>query len=510
MNSALKISGTCELQVNHQKISATHAMKKRSLVLVTVDCLRADHVGFLGYSRPVTPFLDSLAPESTVFSDAIVAGAPTYFSFPGIIASRHPLALGREILGVAPGEATLATVLHGAGYKTAAFVAGNPYLSARFGYDQGFDNFQDYLGTRLDAVFTPSQTSGSPLNRMLRNLSRTTRLTAAAYDKLYFQYVLFRSLRQNLSLDQVRRYPAADVIVDHASTWLNSVGDRSFFLWIHLMDPHHPYYPPQEAISAIGATDLDARRARELNANWNRGDVRPSSLGRFRSQVLTLYDAGVYWADKQIARLAETLKRFQRWDDTVFVVTADHGEEFLEHGARYHGPENLPEHLIHVPLLIHAPGEKPGSISNPFSHIHLAPTLLEALQVAVPGSFQGQPYWNAISSGASISDVPIVESLDACNNPFHLEDRMRPRQMAVRDDRYKLVIRFGERKEMLYDLKADPAEQSPLPADAAKLDRKRLWQIARTHLQKSRQGGESAAFRARVRQFQQSATPLDH
>ena len=116
-------------------------MKPRSLVLITVDCLRADHVGFLGYSRPVTPFLDSLAENNTVFSNAIVAGTPTYFSFPGIMASRYPLALGRDVVGIAPQETTLATALHHAGYATAAFLAGNPYLSSRFGYDQGFDTF---------------------------------------------------------------------------------------------------------------------------------------------------------------------------------------------------------------------------------------------------------------------------------------------------------------------------------------------------------------------------------
>src|SRR5215469_4597582 len=125
---------------------------QNSIVLVTVDCLRADHVGFGGYTRPITPFLNSLAESSVVFSDAIVAGAPTYFSFPAIIASRYPLGLGRDVLGIAPGEPTIATALREAGYKTAAFVAGNPYLTARFGYNQGFDRFHDFLDEELGAV----------------------------------------------------------------------------------------------------------------------------------------------------------------------------------------------------------------------------------------------------------------------------------------------------------------------------------------------------------------------
>src|ERR1700681_160217 len=118
---------------------------KKSVLLVTVDCLRADHVGFMGYARSTTPFLDSLASESFVVPTAIVAGAPTYYSFPAILASRMPLALGRDVVGVAPGESTLATVLRESGYVTGAFSAANPYISPHFGYDQGFEVFRDFL-----------------------------------------------------------------------------------------------------------------------------------------------------------------------------------------------------------------------------------------------------------------------------------------------------------------------------------------------------------------------------
>ena len=125
---------------------------KRSLILITVDCLRADHVGFLGYNRPTTPFLDFLAEESVFFCNAIVAGAPTYYSFPAIMASRHPLALGRDVVGLAPNEETLTMTLKREGYATAAFLAGNPYLSPRFGYDNGFDVFLDHLNAPLEAI----------------------------------------------------------------------------------------------------------------------------------------------------------------------------------------------------------------------------------------------------------------------------------------------------------------------------------------------------------------------
>src|SRR3981189_3970084 len=131
---------------------------RKSVVLVTVDCLRADHVGFMGYDRPITPFLDTLASESFFVPAAIVAGAPTYYSFPAILASRMPLALGRDVIGLAPGEGTLATVLRESGYATGAFSAGNPYISPRFGYDQGFEVFRAFL----DFEVQPTQETLSP------------------------------------------------------------------------------------------------------------------------------------------------------------------------------------------------------------------------------------------------------------------------------------------------------------------------------------------------------------
>lgn len=482
-------------------------MNKRSLVLVTVDCLRADHVGFLGYARPVTPFLDSIARESAVFRDAVVAGVPTYFSFPAIMASRYPLALGRDVLGVAPGEPTLATALRGAGHATAAFLAGNPYLSPRFGYDQGFDELHDFLDSPLPTegqpVTFPSNGHLSGLNRRIEAVSRRTRATAATYDELYFWYCQWRSASDEFSMDSLRRYPAANVIVDQACAWLDALRGRQFFLWLHLMDPHHPYYPPEEALQALGASQMTARRARFLNSFWNRGDIGPSRWRRYRDEILSLYDAGVYWVDQQLSRLVQTLKDLQLWDETVFAVTADHGEGFLEHGSRYHSPTSLPEELIRVPLSIHAPDAAGVNISQPFSLIHLAPTLLGAAGVDRPKSFRGRNCWDQVVTGDLPPETTITECVEACNNPFRVEDRVRPRLLAIRNDEHKLVMYFSQNTGHLYSLKDDPAERSPLPADLHVNERVRLLQMARGHLQNPK-GDTEFALRARLREVRQA------
>jgi arylsulfatase A-like enzyme len=484
-------------------------MKKRSLVLVTVDCLRADHVGFNGYSHAVTPFLDSLARNSVFFTCAIAAGAPTYFSFPAIMTSRYPLGLGRDVVGIAPDEPTIATALRDAGHATAAFLAGNPYLSRRFGYHQGFDEFHDCLDSEpaeeSKAQLNPAKKRRSDFNRRLEVASRHSRVTAAAYDELYFWYCQWRSAPKNFSMDMLRRYPAADVIVDRACSWLSGLREQCFFLWIHLMDPHHPYYPPPETLSEVGASHITARRARLLNSLWNRGDIGPRRLQRYRPEILSLYDAGVYWVDKQISRLVQVLDQLQRWDETVFVVTADHGEEFLEHGARYHEPLNLPEQLIHVPLLVRAPELSGMRISQPFSVIHLTPSLLKAVGTDIPDGFQGRSHWEQILTGSLRSETAIAECIQGCTNPLRVDDRFRPRLLAVRDSEYKLVIHFSDKTDYFYDLKNDPEERSPLPAGVQTRERVRLLQIAREHLRKSRSDRNvDLALRARLREIRQS------
>jgi arylsulfatase A-like enzyme len=481
-------------------------MKKRSLILITVDCLRADHVGFLGYSRPVTPFLDSLAANSLVFSQAIVAGAPTYFSLPAIMASRYPLALGRDILGIAPGEPTLATALQQAGYFTAAFLAGNPYLSARFGYHQGFETFRDFLDSSLpgDSVPNPPASGISKLNLQLQRASRRSPVSAAAYDELYFWYCQCRFRRETASMDRLRRYPAADVIVDQARSWLSGFGNEPFFLWLHLMDPHHPYYPPREALSALGDSRITDRRARFLNSFWNR-DISRQKAQPYRAEIISLYDAGIHWVDKQIARLVRSLEQFKKWDDTVFAVTADHGEEFLEHGNRYHSPTNLLDPLIRVPLLVRAPGTSAARFPESFSLINLAPTLLEAVGAAVPENSQGRSHWQEIALVTLSSQPAIVECIAECNNPFQTVDRMSSRLMSVRDSEHKLVLHFGEKTELLFDLKSDPGENSPLPVGALPQTRTRLLRLALMHIRGMQQGREwKLRLRARVRDLQQS------
>jgi arylsulfatase A-like enzyme len=494
--------------------------KQKSLVLVTVDCMRADHAGFMGYRRPTTPYLDRLAAESFVFPMASVAGAPTYYSFPAILASRYPLALGRDVLGIGPGEPTLASALQGSGYATAAFLAGNPYLSERFGYDQGFTVFEDSLRDQLE----PTSEVKSPtlplrfnrtwhqLNRRLDRWAHASRSLGRIYDSLYFQYCQRLAMAPPESMDALRRFPAAEVIVSQALDWVSSVKGSPFFLWLHLMDPHAPYYPKPEALRLMGTGEISAFRARYLNSCWNRSDLSSSGRRRYCEDVVALYDAGIRWVDVQMARLSQRLKETDLWEDCVFALTADHGEEFLDHGGCFHPPSRLTEELIHVPLLLRVPGtpkrELPKSL---FSLLHLAPTLMDVLQLEIPSEFRGQSHWKRIVEGTREEDVVAVsESVAECTNPFQRAKRLGSRVLVIRRGQMKLVLHLGTGAEELFDLQADPQENSPLPIDAGRETRRQLLDSARIHIQDSRSKREpEMRLRASLREIRNECLQSD-
>jgi arylsulfatase A-like enzyme len=489
----------------------------RSLLLITVDCFRADHAGFLGYSRATTPFLDELAKESLVFSNAIVAGAPTYFSFPAIMASRYPLGLGRDVVGLAPKEPTIASTLSESGYATAAFLAANPYLSPRFGYDGGFRVFKDFLDRETSFSLSGAEAGenhrfASRWNQRLAKASHTLGPVGAIYDELYFQYCQRLGSSQAASFDQMRRFPSADVIVDRACDWLSGIAGQPFFLWLHLMDPHSPYYPKQEALDLMGEGSLDALGARYFNSYWNRGDISTTRLRPHRESIVSLYDAGIRWVDAQVARLVTTLQALELWQDCIMALTADHGEEFLDHGGRYHPPSRVAEELVRVPLLLHGPGLRQARTSAPpFSLLHLAPTLLDMVDIPIPSSFRGRSHAAVLKSGGTSESDAIIECVAGCTNPFLAENRLQRRVLAVRESRYKMVLDFQAPLEQLFDLEADSGEERPLPPDSEKPVRRRLLERAWQHLAdslSSRNEDHRMASRLRELRLEWTSAPV--
>ena len=165
---------------------------------------------------------------------------------------------------------------------------------------------------------------------------------------------------------------------------------------------------------------LTAARASYLNESWNRSDVGSKRLRRYREEIVALYDAGIRWVDAQLSKLADGLRESKLWENCIFALTADHGEEFLEHDGRYHAPCMM-EELIHVPLLLRVPGARSQKVSSrPFSLIHLAPTLLEAAGSAIPAEFQGRSHWTQLKAWK------IMERACDCGERFRMYESVSP------------------------------------------------------------------------------------
>ncbi len=480
----------------------------RSLILVTIDCLRADHVGFLGYERPTTPFLDSLASQSFVFRNAIAAGVPTYYSLPAILASRPPLSLGRDVLGLAPDECTISSELRECGFATGAFLAANPYLSPRFGYDRGFDVLRDFLENGPAESIGEQGGRGEPrlrsrANQMLSRACHRWPPLGAAYEELYFRYCRKLDAPADDAMDSLRRFPAADVMVDHAIPWLRGNAGGPFFLWLHLMDPHSPYFPKPEALERMGDSRLRGNRARDTNSYWRREDLSAKRLQTKRDEVIALYDAGIRWADTQIRRLTEKLVELNLWDKCALAVTADHGEEFLDHGGRFHTPLKLTQELTRVPLLLRVPGHSQGgNFDSPLSLIDLAPTLLDIMGIPQPAEFRGRSCWNQLQKNERWDRPVVTECVHGCTNPFHPDGRIGSRILAIMKGKNKLIVNFATGTEQLFDLESDPLELHPLPWDSAKAVRQELLQYAKRHLAESRKALDfDRCLGARLRDF---------
>src|SRR5437763_15501183 len=241
----------------HAALAAT--LSSPNVVFITVDTLRADHLGCYGDKQIRTPNIDTLAADGTRFERAYTAVPVTLPSHTVIFTGTYPMLSGVHDFAankLSPNQPTLASVLRKEGYTTGA-VIGSAVLDSRFGLNQGFD--------------------------------------------FYYDHVDFNRLQES-NLDAMER--PGNVVTDVALDWLGKNTQAKFFLWMHLYDPHYPYRPPA-----------------------------PYSE-QYKDR---LYDGEIAFADAQYGRLIAFLKAKGLYDNTLIVLTGDHGESLGEHGEKTHG-----------------------------------------------------------------------------------------------------------------------------------------------------------------------------
>ena len=308
----------------------------RGLVLVTIDTLRADHVG--AYGGPVaTPALDALAAEGALIEHAVTPTPTTGPAHASLFTGLHPWRHGVLENGVplADETATLAEHARSHGFATAAFVS-SYVLHERFEFDRGFDVYG----------FDP-----------------TTPLDVQSGDEEEFY-----------SRGEVATSAAMRWLTDHTAT-----SKAPFFLWVHVFDPHAPYEPP-------------TRYALEQDAAVNLAHKRISGGRNARQELareIRAYRGEVRYVDAQLGRLIDRLRILGLLEDSAVIVTSDHGEGLGDHGLLRHG-RNLHEELVHVPLLVRAPGVAAGTrLTGPAQLEDLLPTALALMGVPIPDGLDG-------------------------------------------------------------------------------------------------------------------------
>lgn len=396
-----------------------------NVVLLVVDSLRFDHVGPRGEQVTLTPAIDEWFGEQGItFSNFFANSTNTPPCMTAMLTSTYPLEYGGFDY-IVDERTSIAEHLSAEGYDTAA-IHSNPYLSSRSNFDKGFDHYNDNLLPGF--VDSLSFLSDSNLNRLNK---------------------LVRIIRQ-------LPYLPADSVNSKAEDWIEMRGDQ-FFLWLQYMDAHGPYLDRSDQV----------RRYDKLKSEtlWQKAVKNPEKITEQEAETLRRsYREEVKYVDRAIGEFMEWLSETGRLEDTVVVLTADHGEQFREHGHFSHGDKPYDE-LVRVPFFIRLPDETNGERMVRGSHVDVLPTLLNLLGI-------DRAKTDEIRGRNILNDTDHRDE----NRPVYMQQRVRSAGIdfyGVRAENWKYILNTQREREELYDLESDPNEQS----DVSRENRDRLTEL---------------------------------
>lgn len=417
--------------------------KLPNVVLIILDTVRADHMSVYGYGRKTTPNLDMLAPEGVLFRNAISSSDITLGShasmFTGLYTSWHrahpapPHDQGR----LDSSFRTLAQTLSEHGYTTFADLANCAYLRPEFGLTGGFGYYDVRPSVRR---------TGGGGEYYLRPLVRP----------------ILEHLGSTAEIDRV--YRRADQITGDGLRLLTAMRRRAgpFFLTLNYMDAHDPYIPPPPYRDLFPGRNpaFHNQRVPELREEMA---VSPSiPVGAELTHIVSQYDGGIAFMDAEVKRLLDEMKQSGIYDDTLIIVTADHGEGLGERGIQGH-PASVHQELVHVPLWVKYPSssniQAGRKLDTLVSSVDIMPTVLDIAGIPIPPELQGQSL-RTLDAGSS---RPVFSESFIYDHLGQLRGRSDAGQRALYHDSWKLLATTNGKME-LYDWKADPTESQDLIA----------------------------------------------
>ncbi|WP_159900238.1 sulfatase-like hydrolase/transferase [Salinirussus salinus] len=392
-------------------------MTERNVVIVTYDSLRADHCGYMGYERDTTPNLDELAEEGVGFTNAISPASRTNPSMAGVFTGEPMVARDRV---ADPDHArrhlarygTLAEEVSGRGYTTGAFNP-NAYASRHYGFDRGFDHFEDFLfsSDQYQQVFQ-------------KHLSDST------------LYTLVRNFRNYLRREEA--FKTWDRYIDEIEAWCKDQSEP-FLLWVFSLDTHFPHLTPRQHREW---SSLFEQYYYNWRCNQLIDEMDPDLSEKEVRKIVDIYDDSVRFGDVLLYELQERLAEF----DPVYVVFGDHGEAFGERDIYGHFYPSLYEENIHVPLVV---SEAVDGIDD-----HTKPLSLTQVP-SIVSQFTGGDDRPEVGNWAVASDY---------------DGRTDRNLIAVRTEEAKQIVSWQDgqvAREETYDLREATLEESPLPIDSS-------------------------------------------
>ena len=387
---------------------------KPNILLLTIDTMRADHLGCYGYHHPTSPHIDALASEGVLGERFFCGGTPTQPSYTSLYTGQHAITHGIVAHG---GKTSLSTEA--------------PFLPQLF----------------LEAGYTTCAVD---------NLWRMRPWFGRGYE-----YYIDPSVRRTLLLSVT-----CEELNSRSISWMRAHANEPFFLFLHYWDPHFPYTPPQRYrelfYNGSNATDpnnhsLDTYYQQPLGSiareTWLRTADGPVTDDEY---VIALYDAETRYVDDGIGEMLDALDNAGLAEQTLVILLADHGESLTSHGI-YFNHTGLYDCTLHVPFIARWPGHLPQGIRLPhmLQHHDVASTILEASGLPIPTTMDGRSFWRLLTGEDRQWQRKRMVSVECTWQA----------KWSLRNDRYKFILArhkdlFGNPLRELYDLVVDPGEEN--------------------------------------------------
>lgn len=385
----------------------------KNVVLVTLDATRRDVFGIYGNKKGLTPTFDSLRDNSLVYTRGQSIGPYTQASFTGLLTSSYYLDHWQKE-GLSPEHTLISEPLRKTGIATAAFHS-NPYLFGFLGWERGWDMFYDSIDDEPDPRLS---------------------------------------------------YIRGDVINQKAINWLTShctSGSRKpFFMWLHYMDVHEPYMPEKKYVDMIDPSiTIDENEMLHLfrNVVLKRNASEPRTVELLRK----LYDVQVREVDIYFAEFLNCLKKLGIFENTVIIITNDHGDEFNEHGGLSHDAKMYAE-LIDIPLIIHGTGES-GTCDTVVSNIDIPPTIVHLFGLAPVPKFQGY----SLLPSKDYPDRGVFG--EALHHEMGKGGDINRDIYYYREQNLKVIYQANPDTWEMYDLEKDPKELTNIASSSPEAER---------------------------------------